>query len=377
MSQRKLIVAAFFAAPLAAAWPADAQDAAAKQYVDVAIAEPPKKGGLELTIKNGATISLTDSRDVIGVQPNGSTYTFGLKFDGTAIYRRGESEWRNILGINETLSRTPALPEIVKSADALAFETTYLYFVKPWFGPFARFTAATPLFSGYDVRAADTTYDLRRRWRRDPTPNPVRHFDLTDPFRPLTMKETVGPFVRPVTGEKWNVEARVGVGGLQTLAAGQHIITDDERRRKVEVTTLSNVFQVGGEGSLETWGAIYAKKISLQSGRRRARPVLEQRKGREPDEAHEHRRGRRDFDQGRGMGDARLRAQGRPPAAARRHLADPQWLHADARARLRQQTEEARGRAGREMNRAGERAAAGGAQPRAVAGVAAFAGSGD
>jgi hypothetical protein len=267
MSRPALLSAAILAASILAIAPAGAQDAAAKQYVDVKIAEPPKAGGLEVTMKNGATLSIADTRDVVGVQPNGSTLTFGIKFDGVATYRKGGHEWRNILGLTETLTKTPALPELLKSADAFAFESTYLYFVRPWFGPFARFAVATPLLRGYDVRGVDTTYSITRMNSATPETVVSRRLTLTEPFKPLTMKETIGPFARPVTSEKFNIEARIGVGALQTFAKGQLLLKDDAATTdKIEVQELDDVFQIGGEGSLEIWGAVYAKKISYKAG---------------------------------------------------------------------------------------------------------------
>jgi hypothetical protein len=270
MARFPLLFASVLALPLLAATTSHAQDAAAKQYVDIAIKEPPKQDGLEYSLKNAVTISIVDSRDVIGVQPNGATYAFGLKFDGNATYRKGFHEWRTIGSVNEIVARTPAFPQIIKSADAATLDSTYLYFVKPWFGPFARFSAATPLFGGYDVRAAPTTYEVTKA---DGTIDNAtgykntKRINLTDPFRPLTMKETIGPFARPITSEKINIEARVGLGGLQTLADGQLLIKDNpDTADKVEVITLSDVLQVGAEGSLETWGALYAKKITYKAG---------------------------------------------------------------------------------------------------------------
>ncbi|HVK69565.1 MAG TPA: hypothetical protein VM694_34140 [Polyangium sp.] len=266
MSRRTLLSAAMLAALLSAPAASHAQNAATKQYVDVAIADPPKQDGLEITMKNGATFSLVDTRDVVGVTPNGSTLTVGLKFDGVATYRRKGHEWRTVLGINEALTKTPALEEPVKSADAFTIESTYLYFVRPWFGPFARVTLGTPLFRGFDVRPIDTTYTIARVAGTVDTVT-SRRLTLTDPFRPLTLKETVGPFARPVSGDRFNLETRIGVGGLQTFADGQLILKDDAATAdRVEVQELRDVLQFGVEGSLEMWGSFSEKKISYKVG---------------------------------------------------------------------------------------------------------------
>jgi len=266
MPRSSFVLAAISIASLFASTPSLAQDASAKQYVDVKIAAPPKQGGLELSLKNGATFSLVDTRDVVGVTPNGATLTLGLKFDGLATYRKDGHEWRGALGVNAALTRTPALPEFVKSADALAFDTSYLYFVRPWFGPFARFALGTPMFRGFDVRAAPTTYSIARASGETDVVT-TKRLNLTEPFHPMTLKETVGPFARPVEGERFNLELRAGLGGLQTFAEGQLILDDDDGTAdRIEVKELKDVFQVGAEGSLELWGAIYEKKVSYKAG---------------------------------------------------------------------------------------------------------------
>jgi len=237
--------------------PAFAQGAAG-----LSIEEPSKPGGLQLTLKNGATISLADTRDVVGVQPNGSTLTFGLKFDGIAIYHNRGHEWRNIVGFVQSFTKTPALPEFVKSADSLAVESTYLYFIRSWIGPFARVILSTSVFRGYDVRPGPTPYEIPGR----PLQMASR-LTLTEPFKPMTLKETVGPFARIATSVPFNLEARIGVGALQTLAKDQLLLADNpDTKDRVEVKVLDDVFQVGGEGTVGVWGTLYDKKITYSAG---------------------------------------------------------------------------------------------------------------
>jgi hypothetical protein len=247
------------------ALPASAQNAASKQFVDVKVNElAGAPEGLERMLKTGLTLSLTDSRSVVG-QPDGLTVTIGLKFDGTATYRNGFHEWRNVLNLNETLTNTPALNDVIKTADALAFESIYLYYMRPWVGPFVRVTVATPLFRGFDVRPVETTYTIARTSGETET-EVTRRLPLTDPLRPFTLKQTLGPFLRPFTDEKLTLEMRGGIGALQTLAKGQRVLQDNAATPQVEVKELRNVFQLGLEGATEVWGAIYDKKVSYKLG---------------------------------------------------------------------------------------------------------------
>lgn len=266
MRNPKLIQGALVATVLLAAAPAVADDPpkadVKKEYVDIKFDAPPKERGLEIGIKAGATMSLNDSRSVLG-QPDGLAFTFGIKFDGAAIYRNGNHEWRSSVAMNQMLSRTPAIPEFIKAADSFALESTYLYFFRPWVGPFVRFTLNSLLLRSFDVRAAPTPYLIKRP---DGTTYTVvsQRLTLADPLRPLTMKESVGPFLRPLNEERVNIEIRAGLGALQTLAAGALGIKDDSKTAEVEVDELKDVYQLGLEASFEIWGAILQKRISYK-----------------------------------------------------------------------------------------------------------------
>ncbi|UQA62770.1 hypothetical protein [Polyangium aurulentum] len=267
MRERSLIQGTILTAVLLASAPAAAQDAAKtdvkKEYVDVKIAAPEKDHeGLEISIKAGATMSINDSRSVLG-QPDGLGFTFGIKFDGAAIYQRNDHEWRTGVTMNQMLSRTPAIPEFIKTADVFGLESTYLFFYRPWVGPFVRYTLSTPLFRSFDVRPVPTTY---RVTRPDGTAYTLesQRLTLAEPLRPMTMKESIGPFLRPLDKEQINMEIRAGLGALQTLAAGSFAIKDDAKTPEVEVNELKDIFQLGLEASFEIWGMLLEKRISYK-----------------------------------------------------------------------------------------------------------------
>src|SRR5207248_2204017 len=114
-------------------------------------------------------------------------------------------ELRTVVALGEGITRTPLVPLFIKARDALSLEAIYLYHVVPWFGPFARFTLDTALFSATDIRPGPVTYVITQRGGTKQTVVASR-LALTDPGRPLTMKETLGPFVRPIARDDVNVE---------------------------------------------------------------------------------------------------------------------------------------------------------------------------
>ena len=227
--------------------------------------EPPKvPEGWNPRLSLGMTASFGDNRGVVG-QADGATLAFGLKFESGLDYRRGGHEWRNTLNLGEGLTRTPTLPVFVKSVDLLSLESIYLYHVTPWFGPFVRATMLTSMFRGADVRAAPVTYQITRVNGIVDTEVGSR-LALSDPFQPMTLKQSVGPFLRPVEREDINVEIRAGLGAQETLAKGQLAGVDDEATPVIEIKELASVNQIGVEAAADIWGTVSDKRVTYRLG---------------------------------------------------------------------------------------------------------------
>jgi len=102
-----------------------------------------------------------------------------------------------------------------------------------------------------------------------------RRLRLTDPFQPLTLKESLGVFVQPVTNDRIRVELRAGPGAQQVFAAGALGLSDDEATPIVEVQELDSYQQLGAEGVANAWGtADEAKRIAYTVGVSVLVPVL-------------------------------------------------------------------------------------------------------
>ena len=212
----------------------------------------------------GATASFGDNRSVVG-QTDGGTFAFGLKFDTGLDYRRGGHEWRNSLNLAEGMTRTPVVPVFVKSVDLLALESIYLYHVNTWFGPFVRATMLTSMFRGADIRPAPVTYAIARV---DGSVDSITRSRLTisEPFLPMTLKQSVGPFARPVEQERINVEIRAGLGAQETLAKDQLAISDNKDTPEIEVKELANVNQLGVQAAADVWGTVSDKRVIYRIG---------------------------------------------------------------------------------------------------------------
>ena len=245
----------------ASAQPLDKTVVSNDYVIDPDSVKPAAKEGIEWRINAGATLNLSDNRSVLG-QIDGTSMAFGFKFDAGLDWFDGPHELRNTLGIAAGVTRTAALPEFVKSQDAIDLESIYLYHFNDWLGAYARLNWHSQLFSGTDVRAAPVQYSVDGTLGAQDT-----RFRLTDPLLPSTFKESLGVFAQPIKEEPFNLEVRLGAGGQQILADGQKAVTDDAATEGIiEVITLADVLQLGAEGTLEMWGTFEDKKISYKVG---------------------------------------------------------------------------------------------------------------
>jgi hypothetical protein len=294
LSHRRVIASALFFLPSLAASQALAQDIKAsdlkKDATDVKVEAAPEapKNGVFGSLRGDLTLSFTDQQRVVG-QIDGTTINFGAKVDGRVEVIQDAHEWRNSVLLNAGVTKTPNIPDFIKSTDALQLESIYLYHLKPWIGPFVRFRMETPMFPGADVRAGATNYKITRQdgtsfQTCDPDsgePCTTQKLPLTDGFQPLTLKESLGVFAQPHKSKPVTIEARLGFGAQEIFADKQFALADvpDDASNCpagaampgvksaipcVEVVQLSDVLQAGLEANLEVWGTLYEDRITYK-----------------------------------------------------------------------------------------------------------------
>jgi hypothetical protein len=217
-----------------------------------------KKMGWTPTAALGANAAVSSVSNVVG-QTDGSSQTYGLNLGSQLNHLSERSEWQNKLSYNGAATQTPALSRFVKSNDVLKYESVYLYSLEayPKVGPYARANAEAPVFMGEDVRSAAVTYSIARRdgTTAAQTGTTLR---LTDGFRPLTTKESVGAYYKAYETPTARVDVRAGLGAEQIAAQGQLAITGTAADGSISVSELRNISQVGfetavtGKGQLDT-----------------------------------------------------------------------------------------------------------------------------
>ncbi len=218
------------------------------------------KDGWHFRFNPSSTLAVSDSRNVVG-QPDGYTLIFGLNVDTQVQMLRGPHEWRSSLLIMEAIARTPVIKQFIITTDTFKLDSAYLYSLVSWFGFYGRLALDSNLFPGYDARTDHVTYAIKRK------DGSVYHtyddrLKLTDSFQPVTLKEGLGPFFRPLRKEHVNLEFLLGLGFWQSFADGALTLADDEATPEVEVNPLENVMQIGGESLTKLWGELWEKRIA-------------------------------------------------------------------------------------------------------------------
>lgn len=227
--------------------------------------ESSRPDGVNAGLTLGATLNVNDNRSVVG-QAQGTGFAGGYTADAAVDYNHTEHEWRNGLLLSAGTTRTPAIEAWIKTRDAVTLESIYLYHVVPWFGPFARFGLDTQMFGGSDPRAAPTTYEIARPDGGKEMLTGTR-LHLSDPFKPLTLKESAGAFVQPLSEERIQLEGRVGVGAQEVFANGVLALSDDVTTAdKVEVKELASFNQAGIEALAEATGTFRPQRITYKAG---------------------------------------------------------------------------------------------------------------
>lgn len=222
---------------------------APKDVTEKMTAGPDTTQGWSRKARIGGTFSYSHSDNFVGAL-DGSTFQAGFVTDATMNLNNDRSSWENILKIQLTQSRTPAISDFIKSLDNFDFQTTYYYRLKDpsWIGPFARARVITQMFQSYGISAQDQTV---RTIYLDGSENvftvPAEEkLELTPGFQPLILSQNVGFFATPKGSEAFNFRAKLGFG-LQEIVVGDSAfaIQDDSATPELELKQLEQSVQGG------------------------------------------------------------------------------------------------------------------------------------
>ncbi|MBI5500650.1 MAG: hypothetical protein HY907_10450 [Deltaproteobacteria bacterium] len=235
-------------------------------------AEEVEDEGLVWKIGPGLGFSFNDNRNVVG-QPDGWALTLDAAVPASVGYRAGGHEVRAAFEGQVAFSRSTALSEFIKSKDLFAFDADYLFHAIEVLGPYVHFGLEAAMLPGYDTRAGATVWLVMRRGGGVERWAGTR-FRLTDPFLPITFRESAGLFVHPYASDAFAIETRAGFGGLHTLADGQLVVSDDGGTDEIEVRELYSFDQAAVEMGVALFGRYVEDKVSWRVGADVAIPVV-------------------------------------------------------------------------------------------------------
>ncbi|MCP4599420.1 MAG: hypothetical protein GY847_02605 [Proteobacteria bacterium] len=215
---------------------------------------------------------------------DGSNLNFGYLINGGLGYLNDtkEHEWLNALLWQLGYTRTPVVDALIKSVDGIDFKSTYLYHIPaiPWFGPFVAFRMSTPMLPGYDIRPGDSNvlklspteeqqFDddgnlvdedgnaIDANHERVDTILGGNNINLTGPFAPLTLRESLGLFAIPVDKKAFKLDIRLGFGIWETFARDGYLVEDNEDTAEIlELRQMQDPVQAGPELGFTASGLI-------------------------------------------------------------------------------------------------------------------------
>lgn len=214
------------------------------------------------SISLGANVLSSDN--VIG-QPDGNTTIYNLKLSLELDKIEKFSDWENRLSIDETFSTTPSSDRFIKTKDEIKLSSLYKQYFhsRPWLGFFGHLQAETHAFAGYDDQTERTEYEITRTSGVVETEIADR-LKLTDPFMPLTTKESVGIVAKLIQDVEADLEFRSGPGAKQIAANKQLTVSDNEETEVIEIAEITSIRVLGWMLAAELKGKILNKKLEYR-----------------------------------------------------------------------------------------------------------------
>lgn len=276
MSRSRYAAALAFAVVSAASGIAGAQEEKnIAEYVpegEIKAVEDEKRQGWDGALQASATVNLVSNKSVVG-QTDGFSMLFGLGLLSGLDYIYQRHEIRNTLNISQAWARTPVIEEFVKSDDVVSLESIYNYFLIDWAGAFARVNGTTSVFKTEAITSEPVDYAISDREGNVELREDLERLRLSDPFKPITLSESLGIFAEPVKTNPFNLSIRTGFGLRQTFANDVLVIQDDDTTEaQIEVQDITNpdssltVFQGGIEGFVGIFGKLRNDRVSYDLG---------------------------------------------------------------------------------------------------------------
>ncbi|HNW83341.1 MAG TPA: hypothetical protein PKG52_10670 [bacterium] len=216
---------------------------------------PAKETHHSVYFKPKLSVSFTDSRHVPGVT-DGIYFNTDLDVVLNYKYKMEMHEFLVDFLLKEGISYTPVFDGFIISSDLTKLDLQYnLMFHKKW-GWYLKAGLETHLFNGYDYQTEKTEYIV------DSVRKPAaKKYQTTSSGLPLFLYEGTGLLHRPIDEENTKLEFNLGLVARQVWVGDSLKLDDDAATPEREMTSLTDIYEVGGEFGATYKGTIEDKKL--------------------------------------------------------------------------------------------------------------------
>lgn len=201
------------------------------------------------------SVSFIDNRSVPG-KTDGMYFKTDLDIVFNYKYIKTVHEFILDLNIKEGISLTPMYDGFVIASDLAKLEIQYNYMIKKWLGYYLKAGLETHFFPGYDYQSEDTQYVVNGVRK-----TPAKKYKLTASGVPLSLSQGTGFLARAVDNEFTRLEFNLGLAGREVFVGDSLKLNDDGATDERELTSMSDVYEAGGEFGARLKGELEDKKV--------------------------------------------------------------------------------------------------------------------
>lgn len=201
------------------------------------------------------SVSFVHNRSVPGTT-DGIYFKTDLDIVFNYKYARDMHEFLLDLGIKEAISYTPLFDGFVIASDVAKLEMRYNLMFNKWSGYYLKAGLETHFFPGYDYSTDEVVYSVNGE-RKDP----AKKYELTTTGLPLYLYQGTGLFLRPVDKEESKLEFTLGLAAREVFVGDSLILNDDGSTPERDLTSMTDIYEAGGEAGFTYKGTTEEKKI--------------------------------------------------------------------------------------------------------------------
>lgn len=201
------------------------------------------------------SVSFTDNRHVPGVT-DGIYFSADLDVALNYKYKMNMNEFLVDFLLKEGLSYTPVFDSFIISSDLAKLSLQYNLMFNKQLGWYLKAGMETHFFNGYDYQTEKIEYVV------DGVKKPAaKKYQMTSSGLPLFLYEGTGLLYRPIDEENSKLEFNAGLAARQVWVGDSYKVDDLDTTPERDLTSLTDIYEVGGEVGGTYKGTIEDKKI--------------------------------------------------------------------------------------------------------------------